>query len=446
MLCLVVMSFFLFMTVTDVAAATIYGSTCQYVDTAAQQVWWYESNFFSEDTNNNIRPESDLAVSVVAFAENMESAGYPDYAPYNSYFDEDDDHETLHITVNAVLDHNLIRFFTDFYYNYIEEFKVKVRVYSYGSGQYISGVSHTPEELLVAGDKGLFADEGDWTTLAEWGMDALFTFAAIWDIFDFSDIAEMYVESQFGNFHPGVITNAQASGDWRIYKFENGVDEVGNSFDIDTLSFHIKLNPMTNNAGTYRVEILWYAKIERQIYGPDGFPLGREVDYTATGGIERNYIKQTPTNTGGGGGGCPNLLVKSDEGYVDTGFLEIHDDTALDKVIGRSVSPTLVDFENKKFRFRLEEVGWGYNYSESYIDSVSVVIITKDGRQISGRMISAIHSTDGSVKWLTRFSDDNRVQIEKGEYIDFRFGIRSISPNQIGKILFIIEGYNPFKV
>ncbi len=105
------------------------------------------------------------------------------------------------------------------------------------------------------------------------------------------------------------------------------------------------------------------------------------------------------------GGGCPFLYVFDGTEYVGEGLLDIHDVTGSDKVVIHSLQ-TIPSEINNKIHLRLTE----HPQTISYIDHVRLYGRSENGQWVSLHLESAIHSANGEVRKLLRFSDDLKVK------------------------------------
>jgi hypothetical protein len=144
----------------------------------------------------------------------------------------------------------------------------------------------------------------------------------------------------------------------------------------------------------------------------------------------------------GGGGGCPILSVYDGEDYVNEGLLDIHNPEGLDVTAERILS-TRPERVGGRYLLRLTE----HPQTISHIDQVKLLARLRDGTTVQLSLLSAIHSTEGQVKWELHRSDDNRVDVlgadhnnGASEYIDLEF----VAPRGLDIIdyIFIIEGNN----
>jgi len=145
---------------------------------------------------------------------------------------------------------------------------------------------------------------------------------------------------------------------------------------------------------------------------------------------------------GGGGGGCPGLFVWNGDHYVDSGIIEIHNETE-DLTRETPIAADDVSIEGNIARLRLRE-GWpDIEFSESYIDLVELYAIDFNGKRHLCVLRSAVHFELGNVINELRQSDDTRVHMSFLETMDLEF---LVPYKQIESFVFVIEGHNPLKL
>lgn len=140
--------------------------------------------------------------------------------------------------------------------------------------------------------------------------------------------------------------------------------------------------------------------------------------------------------------GCPYLYVYTANGFINEGLLDIHSNTGLDKVLNHTLIHMPISV-NGKFLFKLIE----YPKTISYIDSVHLFAILKNGSIVNLPLISAVHSVYGDVlPWLSN-SDDLRIpcvgslHTSSGSHEIF-LEFDTLGLSGILALIFQIEGHN----
>jgi hypothetical protein len=145
-------------------------------------------------------------------------------------------------------------------------------------------------------------------------------------------------------------------------------------------------------------------------------------------------------------GGCPNLSVWDGDKFIDEGVLSIHNlvDPNADLVLNRKLKNSPEPIGGLYF-LKLSEIALGYNYSHSYIDYVSLVLIDIEGNPHESILLSAFHSRYGNIFPNLLYSDDIWAETLKGDEITLVFHTQ-IDKQDISAFIFLIEGHNPSKV
>lgn len=149
--------------------------------------------------------------------------------------------------------------------------------------------------------------------------------------------------------------------------------------------------------------------------------------------------------SGGGGDGCPSLLVWNGDTYLNHGVINIHNSSGADVTREISLAKEHVSVADHKVKATLLE-GWpDLNFSESVIDQVKLYAIDAYGHRLLCPLINATHSTQGSVLLPLLFSDNWKTQILLLETIDTTF-LMPYPQSWIQNYTFVIEGCNKFKL
>ncbi|TFG12292.1 MAG: hypothetical protein EU535_06345 [Promethearchaeota archaeon] len=115
-----------------------------------------------------------------------------------------------------------------------------------------------------------------------------------------------------------------------------------------------------------------------------------------------DYLRVKYTSTGGGG--CPILSVYDGSEYKEEGLLDIHDSDGNDVVYKHTLT-TIPEEEYNRYLLKLTE----HPKTISDIDQVKLLGLLPNGRKVRLPLLSAIHSTEGEVRSLVRFSDDHKA-------------------------------------
>ncbi|MHA1137082.1 MAG: hypothetical protein ACTSSE_11405 [Candidatus Thorarchaeota archaeon] len=194
------------------------------------------------------------------------------------------------------------------------------------------------------------------------------------------------------------------------------------------LGFQLAVDP--DLEGTYRIHIL----TAMVIYAYDGI----SKHYIGSRALDKNLYYGY--DDGPSSGGCPILTVFDGEDYADEGLLDIHSDVDVEK--GYLIHNNPVPIGNT-YHMRLTE----HPLTRSHIDKVQLFGRLENGRVMQLPLLSATHSTIGSVTNTLRHSDDIRIDVlgaeynnGSSEYIDLRF--LTLGNLEFVEYIFQIEGYN----
>ncbi|MFX0066403.1 MAG: hypothetical protein ACFFC7_29945, partial [Candidatus Hermodarchaeota archaeon] len=155
-----------------------------------------------------------------------------------------------------------------------------------------------------------------------------------------------------------------------------------------------------------------------------------------------------PVPPGGGGGGCPNLQVWNGEAFDDYGVMPCHNEEDIDEALMTDIiTPAIIN--GNKMKIRLNEIGAGWDYTESLIDQVKLEFIDENYVSTYFKLVKADHSDMcGNQKSLVLYNDEIRLQIIKGEYVDLYFKVPDgldVEDFENGHFIFHFDGHNQFK-
>ncbi|MDF1538134.1 MAG: hypothetical protein P1Q69_04445 [Candidatus Thorarchaeota archaeon] len=168
-------------------------------------------------------------------------------------------------------------------------------------------------------------------------------------------------------------------------------------------------------------------------------------DYCASRGLICSTSSLTCVSPGGGGGGCPNLLVWNGTGFSDEGIMYIHNvfDPYSDVVVSHILDVDELSIQEDTYQIKLSEIGDGYNFSHSTIDQVMLMCIDVEGIFVEYPLISAIHSKEGYITQSLLLSDDVWIETFKGDEITLIFKLpHEMDYDDLLDLIFVIEGHN----
>ena len=145
------------------------------------------------------------------------------------------------------------------------------------------------------------------------------------------------------------------------------------------------------------------------------------------------------------GGGCPILAVFDGNTFRTEGLLDIHNPNGYDVIYSHTLENTPSKI-NQFYHLRLTE----HPQTISHIDKVQLLGRLTNGRVVQLPLFSAIHSTQGQVRWKLWLSDDRRVDLHGADHND---GISEeiylifFAPPHLSivEFIFVIEGNNPIE-
>ncbi|MFX1254875.1 MAG: hypothetical protein ACFFCZ_24910 [Promethearchaeota archaeon] len=276
-------------------------------------------------------------------------------------------------------------------------------------------------------------------------------------------------------YYPGALTYTKVNNQyWKfVWEPDVWVDPLNPSDErsANPLAKHLHLDMLVNpplvqdTRHYFQVEYYVDTCIKEYTYYGDGshhndiYPY---FSFSTTGLVQTKFYQQhsmtyqewsdirwPPSPPPPPGGGCPNLQVWNGVDFTDYGVLDIHNDInpETDTQIAREIgTPTITD-GNKMF-VRLNEIGAGWDYTESYIDQVQVEFIDDNtGESTFFKLLQAFHSgSEANQKSLVKYDDDVRLQIIKGEFIDLYFKVPKHLDLEGGTFIFHLNGHNAMKL
>ncbi|MDO8122752.1 MAG: hypothetical protein Q6364_00010 [Candidatus Hermodarchaeota archaeon] len=143
------------------------------------------------------------------------------------------------------------------------------------------------------------------------------------------------------------------------------------------------------------------------------------------------------------GGGCPILAVYDGNTFQTEGLLDIHNPDGFDVIYSHTLENTPSKI-NQFYLLRLTE----HPQTISHIDRVQLLGRLTEGIVVQLPLFSAIHSTQGQVRWKLWLGDARRVDLHGADHND---GISEeiylifFAPPHLSivEFVFVIEGNNP---